>query len=775
MSGGEFPYLFRGENMWLRMGRDQENIYAEGYTGNLDLSETIATQTLTGTLAWNSTTKTVTGTGTLFASELRFGMFVVGDGGAGQSELFVVTKVVSNTSFICDRKPTTTLSGKTGYIAPIIYAVGNDRGTSIAGNVLQYPQGHYLGVGRGNFAINGSTTLGASGTLALSDLPQFALYDAATNTYTQNDVGIDQLLTPITLTGVAARDTAVTGATNATPIVITTAANHNLHNGEKVNITGVTGNTAANGNWTITWLSATTFSLNGSVGNGAYVAGGVISSVKSQMRASNYSIRVCPKNTKTLGFANPTEAIAPVTLAAGQEIKLVFNTAMLADQDGYDIYATPFQDSTTTTIEPSYNGPWYLLNGTRTSPNASVVASDLIDATHATGREAGTTLYFSYTDGEIQVSTRLLSFNNFAPKEASFVDLITGIPIYFSCLGKGTTAKLNGTNPGPVAIPSKPSNPEAIFLDKAITTAGGDYIIGEFNAKSRIYVLCQNTLQTLLLTTIEDEPVTFRSLWSCGFRNPFNVAFVKDYLYGFSTQKMVRSVAGGDDSSVEFQFATDIRDYIVDWPTGHILVAYDPRNRAVCYFYSAAERRSGYWVTIVLPFMLDQQVWNPPIVLKKTNTDFIVSGVATIGNDLTFLAGGRTSGGSISFGTYVFDGGDSETKTWLLAWNYTDDGAEFEPKSLREFAATGRFADGVNVQLYGFPVSGNFEITGLSDGTGASAAFGAVSTTLGRSTPAALDTTGLTAYTVRVAGAYTTTADRFDELALQIEGGNATT
>lgn len=68
---------------------------------------------------------------------------------------------------------------------------------------------------------------------------------------------------------------AVTGATNASPIVVTTAA-HGLSTGNYVTVDAVLGNTAANGTWTITVLSATTFSLVGSVGNASYVSGGVV-------------------------------------------------------------------------------------------------------------------------------------------------------------------------------------------------------------------------------------------------------------------------------------------------------------------------------------------------------------------------------------------------------------------------------------------------------------------------------------------------------------------
>lgn len=68
----------------------------------------------------------------------------------------------------------------------------------------------------------------------------------------------------------------ISGATNASPIVITTNANHNFVTGDQVEITGIVGNTAANGIRTVTVLSATTFSLNGSTGNGAYTSGGSV-------------------------------------------------------------------------------------------------------------------------------------------------------------------------------------------------------------------------------------------------------------------------------------------------------------------------------------------------------------------------------------------------------------------------------------------------------------------------------------------------------------------
>src|SRR6185437_4218168 len=69
----------------------------------------------------------------------------------------------------------------------------------------------------------------------------------------------------------------ITGATNPaapSPIIITTTSTTGLQTGERVTISGVQGNTAANGTWTITVINGTEFALNGAIGNGTYTSGG---------------------------------------------------------------------------------------------------------------------------------------------------------------------------------------------------------------------------------------------------------------------------------------------------------------------------------------------------------------------------------------------------------------------------------------------------------------------------------------------------------------------
>jgi hypothetical protein len=77
----------------------------------------------------------------------------------------------------------------------------------------------------------------------------------------------------------------VTGATNATPIVVTTSTAHNLQTNEIIQIADVSGNTAANGTFVAQVLSSTTVALTAYpartnvAGSGAYTFGGALQSL----------------------------------------------------------------------------------------------------------------------------------------------------------------------------------------------------------------------------------------------------------------------------------------------------------------------------------------------------------------------------------------------------------------------------------------------------------------------------------------------------------------
>lgn len=68
----------------------------------------------------------------------------------------------------------------------------------------------------------------------------------------------------------------VSAATNTSPIQITTTTDHGMLTGDSCYVVGVLGNTGANGNFTITKVNDTAFTLDASVGTGAYTSGGIV-------------------------------------------------------------------------------------------------------------------------------------------------------------------------------------------------------------------------------------------------------------------------------------------------------------------------------------------------------------------------------------------------------------------------------------------------------------------------------------------------------------------
>jgi hypothetical protein len=131
----------------------------------------------------------------------------------------------------------------------------------------------------------------------------------------------------------------VTGATNATPIVITSSVANGLVTGDEVVISGVTGNTAANGTWLITALTSSTFQLVGSAGNGVYAGGGTLFSpqqlnVSVLMGFDNNTNTICATAPKRVADTSLTTVTRSVRLIDSFASLLGFNDVRL-DPPGF--------------------------------------------------------------------------------------------------------------------------------------------------------------------------------------------------------------------------------------------------------------------------------------------------------------------------------------------------------------------------------------------------------------------------------------------------------
>lgn len=105
------------------------------------------------------------------------------------------------------------------------------------------------------------------------------------------------ILQLITKTKTLVASSTITAATNASPIAVTTSAAHGLESNDIIAISGAVGNTAVNGQFTVTVVDATHFTLNGSSGNGAWTSGGTVAHIGFSLPSFTTDNTVFPQNS----------------------------------------------------------------------------------------------------------------------------------------------------------------------------------------------------------------------------------------------------------------------------------------------------------------------------------------------------------------------------------------------------------------------------------------------------------------------------------------------
>lgn len=121
------------------------------------------------------------------------------------------------------------------------------------------------------------TNLMAQYEIPRAENEAYPVVPAHTNIFYPDQYGITDMAEPISVEergGVT--EIAISGISNATPMVVTTSSAHGLTTGEETEIYGVAAPASANWRWFPTVVLSTTFSLNGSVAGGAYTSGGYV-------------------------------------------------------------------------------------------------------------------------------------------------------------------------------------------------------------------------------------------------------------------------------------------------------------------------------------------------------------------------------------------------------------------------------------------------------------------------------------------------------------------
>lgn len=479
------------------------------------------------------------------------------------------------------------------------------------------------------------------------------------------------------------------------------------------------------------------------------VAGGV-----KGMQPAIYGIVVTAERIETVGYGNPS-LVATVTIAAGERIQIDFGAMDGPSlQNAWGVWGTRYVDAQDTTGKNYLNGPWFRVMA-GSGDNGQVIAADL----------TGTTMKTEWLDGEIEVNDKV-SFDNDPPPDAEFVDGFNNVPVWISCTGPGNTS------PGVRVFPAKPSNVEAAPSGLAYPTSHGEVIIGVVAAQGRLYLLTPNHLQVTIGTGNDNLPIIIQPYWKAGFKNPYQLDFVNGVLYGCTTSGPSRSASAGDEQEAEKVWASDLDEFSGNWTIGHVYVRHDPMWDAMCYLETAHSlNASGFWTTRVWGWSLGQQEWIFDMLFTSTTHDSIVSGVATVGDHLEFLMGGRKSDDTMEVKTYRFDTGSGSAVPWYVAPQYSDFGMENHSHVIKSVRVNGQMTSPA-LKVYGSKPTATVDVAALESGNGALATIApSTTTTVTQGKRYQLNVKNLMLSTLRIEGAYSGSGerDRLDEIVIEAE------
>lgn len=477
------------------------------------------------------------------------------------------------------------------------------------------------------------------------------------------------------------------------------------------------------------------------------------------MSPGYYSFRAAYYSTVTDGYGNPSATILSGGTAGYQvtAANSTFTFNFSADTPppnaaGYILYGSSFGGSSAQSQINAIQGGWFEFQRV---PFTDLVADQIS---------------VEYTDNDLG---DLVTFDNDSPPDAEFVTTLDRYPFLVSTNGQGVGSgdREASTSPGAFVSPIKAENFDAYPSSYKVPTEKGETIIGCLGAAGRIFVLTANTLQAVTATGLPSAPFTCRPFWRRGFANPYNLCFVDDTLYGFTTAGMFRSIATGDEGAESHEFAASVDGLTADWSAGYEFTQVDNKNELVCFFQSGIRQNDeGYWETDILPYSLRINDWMPKIVLSDPTRDMIVSGVANVNGHLEFIAGGRREGTTDRCDTFRLGTGTGG-ESYYLAWTFQDGGAELIAKWVRKIRAKGRFAAGATVQVYGVTADTDIDITDLENGANPVYEFDLdASTEVHQYAVQKLRARNLLMFTLRLAGTGDG-ADRFDEFAVDVTVG----
>ncbi len=669
--------VFRGQDMiYEGSGRD---VYLRTWRGVTQFDEVSPPMpvALTGTVATTANASLLVGTGTKFTQELIVDQWILVGG-----DIWNVYSIDDDTHLNISDFFSATAPGLTAYRPQTVMEVDNVRGNLIRGNIIRFPNGNILALGDGVLRFNGNVL---SSSISASKRLTLGLFNPATST------GVNSGFTGYPL-GMAV------------PTAVSAAA----------------------------------------------VAGG-----SKNMQPGTYSVRIVPARTVTAGYNNPSPKAEVVLAAVGDQIQITFPAMDTASgQDSWDVYVSLFDNGSEDT---GTQGPWFYYTTVTTSQvssgggnftieyNDGDVSSRLLTfnndpppdaifvatlqglpillscngpgrklqgtadttATVATVTGTGTTFATDIQRGQlIYIDGKLYTVLTVTSGTSIDVD---PAPL---ATASGLSISLADTAPGPVIRPAKPAingaNVEAFPASFKVAVDPPENIVAWCRgAEGRIFVGTENYIHLVSSTGDPDLPVTVRPYWRAGVRNTQALLFVNDTLFAFTVNGPTRSVGAGDESIGEHSFAAPVAAVFQSWTPERVRIGYDPKNEAVCFFYSGpGVGASGFRGSACLMYMLRLGIWSPQIILESTSGDRSITGVATVAGKLVLTISGHN---------YQWDVG-TEAVAAYIATPPMDAGDPGTDKTITGLQMTGYSQALVNAGVWACGAGEDFPLSDLENG-----------------------------------------------------------
>ena len=235
--------------------------------------------------------------------------------------------------------------------------------------------------------------------------------------------------------------------------------------------------------------------------------------------------------------------------------------------------------------------------------------------------------------------------------------------------GVGDTTVLDGAlSTGPAILAMEENNPEHCGRLAIVAQSGSD-LVNVLAGDGPMYLMTTTSLEVVNFTGDGQTPYTIRVVAEPGFKAATNGVLYKDWFYGFNNRPL-RTRAR---ENIDVQFAEPVWGDMASWDAARVIVAVDPKNEAVLYMYDNGS------TTVVIPWLTQQERWNPPLNFGARITDTqVVNGVL----DVTYLTGGN-------YRVNQWEGGSGIGGTRYVASQYYDTNS-LQRGRLKRLVATGK-------------------------------------------------------------------------------------